>query len=94
MPAKFRKSTAWLLLAKRNLEYIVVDIRYGPVVHGQAGGSKMVKLLRKFRRDQSGATAIEYGLIAALISVVAITALTSTGTNLKTKVEAVSDALK
>jgi pilus assembly protein Flp/PilA len=54
----------------------------------------MVKLLRKFRRDQSGATAIEYGLIAALISVVAITALTSTGTNLKTKVEAVSDALK
>ena len=41
----------------------------------------MVKLLRKFRRNQSGATAIEYGLIVALIAVAAITLLTSTGTS-------------
>jgi pilus assembly protein Flp/PilA len=34
-----------------------------------------------FLRDESGATAIEYGLIAALISVAIITAATSLGTN-------------
>jgi pilus assembly protein Flp/PilA len=34
-----------------------------------------MKRIRKFFRDESGATAIEYGLIAALIAVVAITAM-------------------
>ena len=34
----------------------------------------MFKLIRKLRRDEEGATAIEYGLIAALISVAAIIA--------------------
>jgi pilus assembly protein Flp/PilA len=36
----------------------------------------------KMLNDEEGATAIEYGLIAALIAVAAITALTSIGTNL------------
>ena len=40
-------------------------------------------LVKKLRRDQSGATAIEYGLIAALIAVAAITALQGVGTSLK-----------
>ena len=46
--------------------------------------SEMVKLrkVRKFVRDESGATAIEYGLIAALIAVVIIGALSSIGSNL------------
>jgi len=39
----------------------------------------MFKLLRKFRRNQSGATAIEYGIIAALIAVGAVAVLTATG---------------
>jgi pilus assembly protein Flp/PilA len=39
--------------------------------------------LTKLFRDETGATAIEYGLIAALISVVIITALTTVGGNLK-----------
>jgi pilus assembly protein Flp/PilA len=39
-------------------------------------------ILQKFLKDESGATAIEYGLIAALIAVVIITALTAVGTNL------------
>ena len=38
--------------------------------------------LRKFVRNESGATAIEYGLIAALIAVVIIGAVTTVGTNL------------
>ena len=40
------------------------------------------KMLTKIIEDQSGATAIEYGLIAALVSVAAIGALTSLGTSL------------
>ncbi len=43
----------------------------------------MMKLIRKLRRDEEGATAIEYGLIAALISVAAIIAMTALGTSLK-----------
>jgi pilus assembly protein Flp/PilA len=42
----------------------------------------MKNLLSRFVRDESGATAIEYGLIATLIAVVIITALTAIGTNL------------
>ena len=38
--------------------------------------------LRKLLRDDSGATAIEYGLIAALIAVAAITAMTAVGSSL------------
>ena len=37
--------------------------------------------LARFFKDESGATAIEYGLIAALIAVAIITAVTSLGTN-------------
>ena len=43
-----------------------------------------MNLFSRFVRDESGATAIEYGLIAALIAVVIITAVTSVGTNLTT----------
>jgi pilus assembly protein Flp/PilA len=39
--------------------------------------------IRNFVRNNKGATAIEYGLIAALIAVAAITALSSVGTSLK-----------
>ena len=45
----------------------------------------MKTLISRFVRDESGATAIEYGLIAALISVVIIGVLTSVGNNLSTK---------
>ncbi|MEP7316310.1 MAG: Flp family type IVb pilin [Sphingomicrobium sp.] len=44
-------------------------------------------------RDQRGATAIEYGLIAALIAVAAITAMTSIGTKLGSTFNNVSNEL-
>ncbi len=53
----------------------------------------MNNLFARFVKDQSGATAIEYGLIAALISVVCITVLTTVGTKLNTKFTSVSNAL-
>ena len=49
--------------------------------------------LKKFFKDESGATAIEYGLLAALISIVAIGAMTTIGTNLNTKLGAAGTAL-
>lgn len=42
----------------------------------------MTKLFARFAKDESGATAIEYGLIAALIAVAIITAVTTLGSNL------------
>ena len=53
-----------------------------------------IKFLKMIRKDESGATAIEYGLIAALVSVAAIGALTALGGSLQTMFKAVSDALK
>lgn len=42
----------------------------------------MTNLMKRFAQDESGATAIEYGLIAALIAVVIIGTLQTLGTNL------------
>ena len=53
----------------------------------------MFALLKTFARDSSGATAIEYGLIAGLISVVVLGALTKIGKNLNTKFTSISNAL-
>ncbi len=53
----------------------------------------MFKVIRTFAKDQSGATAIEYGLIAALVSVAAIGALTAMGNSLSTMFNTVSSAL-
>lgn len=50
-------------------------------------------LFKKLMKKEDGATAIEYGLIAALISVVIITAITSLGDNLSATFTSVSDAL-
>jgi pilus assembly protein Flp/PilA len=47
-----------------------------------------------FINDESGATAIEYGLIAAGISVVIIAAVNSIGTSLNTKFSSISTQLK
>ena len=54
----------------------------------------MVRLLGKFCKDQSGATAIEYGLIAAGISVAIIAVVQGLGTKLNTTFSTVSSALK
>ena len=42
----------------------------------------MTQFMKRFAQDESGATAIEYGLIAALIAVVVIGAVSLVGTNL------------
>ncbi|MGA2942944.1 MAG: Flp family type IVb pilin [Xanthobacteraceae bacterium] len=54
----------------------------------------MKTILARFVKDESGATAIEYGLIAAGISVAIIAVVQGLGSNLKTTFTSVSSALK
>jgi pilus assembly protein Flp/PilA len=54
----------------------------------------MLKLFGRFFSDESGATAIEYGLIAALVSVAAILALTALGTELSNIFNTVKSTLE
>ena len=54
----------------------------------------MTKFAKNFLSNESGATAIEYGLIAALIAVVAIAAMTAIGSNLTTTFNNVANSLK
>ena len=53
-----------------------------------------MKIIRKLIRNEKGATAIEYGLIAALIAVAAITAMRGLGAQLNTTFTNVSTAMK
>ena len=53
-----------------------------------------MNLVRKLIKNSKGATAIEYGLIAALIAVAAITAMQGLGTTLKKTFNNVSSAMK
>ena len=53
----------------------------------------MINKFKQFLNDESGATAIEYGLIAALIAVVAIAAMQSIGTELGNTFNEVADEL-
>ena len=52
-----------------------------------------MKFINKLLRSKAGATAIEYGLIAALVSVAAIAALTAMGGSLETMFTSVADIL-
>jgi len=52
----------------------------------------MTKFISKFAKDESGATAIEYGLIAALIAVVIIGAVGAVGARLQALFTAISTA--
>jgi len=52
------------------------------------------KNIQQFLRDEEGVTAIEYGLIAALIAVVIIAAVTVVGTQLRNTFETVGTALQ
>jgi len=54
----------------------------------------MKNLITRFVKDQSGATAIEYGLIAAGISLAIIAVVNGLGSNLNTKFTSINSSLK
>lgn len=53
----------------------------------------MNKLFARFAKDESGATAIEYGLIAALIALAIVTGATALGDGLSAQFQAIADKL-
>jgi pilus assembly protein Flp/PilA len=57
-------------------------------------GGKVKNIVAKFWADESGATAIEYGLIAAGISLAIIAVVNGLGTTLSTKFSTVNTSLK
>ena len=68
-----------------------------PATSGRSGKDMLVKLKRLligFVADESGATAIEYGLIAAGIALGIIEVIYALGTNLVAKLQALATALK
>ena len=54
----------------------------------------MKNMIARFVKDESGATAIEYGLIAAGISLAIIAVVNGLGTNLNTKFTSINTSLK
>ena len=56
--------------------------------------TRLFRNFRNFRKNESGATAIEYGLIAALVAIAIIGAITVTGTKLSSNFKNVSNQLK
>jgi len=58
------------------------------------GGTSMKHILAKFVADESGATAIEYGLIAAGISIAILAAVNGLGSNLNTMFNSINTSLK
>ena len=54
----------------------------------------MRRLITNFISNESGATAIEFGLIAGLIGVVVITAVTAVGTKVSNQFKTIGNALK
>lgn len=59
----------------------------------QVKRNAMFRLLRKLRQDEHGATAIEYGLIVALIAVAALIAMSAVGTSLNEMFGTINSAL-
>lgn len=55
---------------------------------------KLMTAMKAFWNDEDGATAIEYGLLAALIAIVIITALSTLGTNLRDDFTYIASCLK
>jgi pilus assembly protein Flp/PilA len=76
---------------------INLSLRAGPylgtITSAMRRTTRMFKTIRNFVRDETGATAIEYGLIAGLVSVAAILALQALGDSLNTIFTYVSTTL-
>jgi pilus assembly protein Flp/PilA len=49
--------------------------------------------IKRFLKDEEGATMVEYGLLAALIAIVCIAAITAVGDNLNVVFQTIADAL-
>jgi pilus assembly protein Flp/PilA len=70
------------------------EVRNKPMRAQPKGANTMTELVGRFLKDDSGATAIEYGLIAAGIAVVIIATVNTIGTKINTSFTSISTQLK
>jgi pilus assembly protein Flp/PilA len=79
---------------------IILDTKCRPRTHSgwrfrdRASEEFAMRLIKRFLKDESAATAIEYGLIATGIALAIIPVITGLGTKLKTTFSSISTALK
>lgn len=73
---------------------IILPVSFHEGFRHRRYGAGMLQMLKAFLRDESGATAIEYGLIAAGISIAIISAVKGVGTKLNTTFSSISTQLK
>lgn len=98
---KIQQNAAFIVVKLRDANLLNLGlcpaISLVPAMSGELGRTQVVKLkclLAKFAADESGATAIEYGLIAAGIALAIIEIIYALGTNLVAKLQALATALK
>jgi Flp pilus assembly pilin Flp len=91
----------FIVIKLKGLNLLNLGLRLGispvPATCGRVGRMRVVKLkclLTEFAADESGATAIEYGLIAAGIALAIIEIIYALGTNLVAKLQSLATALK
>jgi pilus assembly protein Flp/PilA len=63
------------------------------VNHQENQGESTMKRIKNFFKDETGASAVEYGLLVSLIAVVIVTAVTTLGTNLSTKLNKAANSI-
>ena len=95
------KRQPFIVIKLKGLNLLNLGLRLGispvPATCGRVGRMRVVKLkclLTEFAADESGATAIEYGLIAAGIALAIIEIIYALGTNLVAKLQSLATALK
>jgi pilus assembly protein Flp/PilA len=72
---------------------IHITIKAKRASSNQSGKERVMKKLRNFFKDESGASAVEYCLLVSLIAVVIVTAVNNLGTNLSSKFHQVATAI-
>jgi pilus assembly protein Flp/PilA len=75
------------------IDWITIELGQEPGANSNPTGATMTNLIKRFAHDESGATAIEYGLIAAGISVTIITVVNTLGSQLKSTFSNISSQL-
>ena len=82
---------AGVLAARRPLLSLTVIARGPPP--GVTASARRKRMIRKFLKDENGVTLIEYGLIAALVGLACVVALTTLGGDLQTSFGNISSSL-
>jgi pilus assembly protein Flp/PilA len=90
----FNAAGSFPINLNEDVEPMLVRVVRQDCRHGNSKEATLKKNLRRFLSDESGATAIEYGLIAAGIALAIIAVVNGLGTNLNTQFTSINNSLK